>query len=310
MQGWVSIHRKIKNNPVWQDPKLLKLWMLCLLEASHKEHEQLVGRQIVKLHPGEFVTGRYALAKAFNDGAKKSDLVPESTIWRWLKWLEKNDFLAIKSTTKFSIISIKNWNVYQQNEQKSEQQKSKNNHYISSDSESLSFENEQQMNNKWTANEQQMNTNNNGNKGNNENKDKDDDKMQPNYFAEYEKAFGYPPALLQSDFEYWIDDHKSQFVDPEEIIIEVIHRARKQMPRNPAKYVSKILRDLHEMELYTLDAVKAYNQKFDEKFSNGGVNNGAKVYQYGGNNGGPTKENREPILGDFVGRVPPRRKQV
>src|SRR4051794_10110074 len=105
------------NNPVWQDPKLLKLWMLCLLEASHKEHEQLVGRQIVKLQPGEFVTGRFSLAKAYNEGAKKSDIVPESTLWRWIKWLEKEEFLNIKSNTKFSVISIKNWNQYQQNEQ-------------------------------------------------------------------------------------------------------------------------------------------------------------------------------------------------
>src|SRR5690606_38164552 len=100
MQGWVSVHRKIMNNPVWQDPHLLKLWMLCLLEASHKEHDQLVGKQIVKLKPGEFVTGRFSLADSYNSGMKKNEKVNERTLWRWMKNLEKADFLSIKSTTK------------------------------------------------------------------------------------------------------------------------------------------------------------------------------------------------------------------
>lgn len=126
------------NNPVWQDPKLLKLWMLCLLEATHKEHELMVGTKIVRLHPGQFVTGRFSLAAEYNRGTKKKDMVPETTLWRWLKLFETYGFLNIKSTTKYSVITVLNWGFYQNIDQ--------------------------QMNNKWTANGQQMVTNNNGNK--------------------------------------------------------------------------------------------------------------------------------------------------
>lgn len=133
-------------------------------------------------------------------------------------------------------------------------------------------------------------------------KDKDDDMMQQNYFTEYEKAFGYPPPILISDFHYWIDGEKSQFTEPEEIIIEVIHRAKKQIPRNPATYVSSILKKLHDMELYSLEAVKAYNKKFDEKMSNGGGEYG-KVHQYRRGNGRPSSESpKESIFGNKVGR--------
>jgi hypothetical protein len=135
------------NNPIWQDPKLLKLWMLCLLEASHKDHEQLVGKQIIKLQPGQFVTGRFSLSKVYNDGAKKINRVPEITLWRWLRMLETYEFLNIKTTTKYSVVTINNWDKYQPNEQ--------------------------QMNIKRTTNEQQMNTNNNGNKGNNDKNEKE-----------------------------------------------------------------------------------------------------------------------------------------
>lgn len=138
-------------------------------------------------------------------------------------------------------------------------------------------------------------------------KDKDDDKMPRNYFTEYEKAFGYPPALLISDFNYWIDSDESQFKEPEEIIIEVIHRAKKQIPRNPAKYISKILRDIHGMELYTLEAVKAYNQKFDEKIAKGGAKDVPKIHQYRRGNVRPSTEGSESVTNGQIGRLGKRK---
>lgn len=95
---------------------------------------------------------------------------------------------------------------------------------------------------------------------------KDDDDMdKPNPFKAYEKFFGVLPGGVIEEFNYWID--QSQFVDPEEIICEVVKRAKLQSPRNPAKYIAKILSDIHNMELYTLAAVKTHNEKFDKKQS-------------------------------------------
>lgn len=92
----------------------------------------------------------------------------------------------------------------------------------------------------------------------------DDDIAKPNPFVEFEKAFGYlPPQMLIEEFNYWID--KSQFVEPEAIICEVIKRAKLQMPRNPASYISTILNNLHYLGLFTLEAVREYNEKFDQQ---------------------------------------------
>lgn len=145
MGGWISLHRKITKNPVWQDTNYLKLWMLCLLKATHTEHEQKVGNQMVKLKPGQFVTGRTALAKEFNEGMKPSLQVKELTLFRYLNCLEVVEMLNIKKTNKYSIVTITKWEQYQQNEQ--------------------------QMNNKRTTDEQQMITNNNVNNVNNVNKE-------------------------------------------------------------------------------------------------------------------------------------------
>lgn len=92
----------------------------------------------------------------------------------------------------------------------------------------------------------------------------DDDMDKPNPVAEYEKAFGhFPPHALISEFNEWIE--KSQFVEPEKIICEVIKRAKLRMPRNPASYISRILNNLHYLGLFTLEAVREYNEKFDQQ---------------------------------------------
>lgn len=138
MEGWISLHRKVRLSAVWQDPELFRLWCLCLLKATHKPHKQLVGNQTVDLMPGQFVTGRDALAEEYNRDLSPSKRVKSLTLWRWLQKLEKLENLNIKSTNKFSVVTVVNWSQYQ--------------------------EKEQQMNNKRTTNEQQMITNNNGNK--------------------------------------------------------------------------------------------------------------------------------------------------
>ncbi|MGY3716758.1 DnaD domain protein [Sutcliffiella cohnii] len=95
------------------------------------------------------------------------------------------------------------------------------------------------------------------------NNDIKDDDMKANPFKEYEKHFGVLSTGVIEEFNYWIDD--SQFQEPEAIICEVIKRAKQQLPRNPSKYIAKIIRDLHNMELYSLAAVIEHNERFDKK---------------------------------------------
>jgi phage replication O-like protein O len=98
------------------------------------------------------------------------------------------------------------------------------------------------------------------------NKKERNDDMNPNPFNEYEKAFKqFPSGMLANDFMYWIEDPKSKFEEPLEIMCEVIKRAKDQEPINPAKYVSKIISDLHQKGLYTFEAVQKHNAAFDTK---------------------------------------------
>ena len=134
-KNWLKLNRSILTSSVFDNPKLLKVWIWCLCKASHKEREQVVGRQIEHLHEGQFIFGRKVASRELN--------MPESTVYRYVLQLKSLGNVSIKTNNKYSVITIENWRLYQYDTRQLEQL------------------NEQQMNNKRTTNEQQMNTNKN-----------------------------------------------------------------------------------------------------------------------------------------------------
>ncbi len=143
MLGYIKLYRKTMCSPIWQDPYYLKLWMYCLMKASHKEHKQLVGNQVIVLQPGEFVTGRTSLSEDLNKGMKPKQKQSEISWWRYINNIEQWGMLNIKKTNKYSVVSIVKWHEYQ--------------------------ESEQQVNINRTSNEHQLNTNKNVKNDKNEN---------------------------------------------------------------------------------------------------------------------------------------------
>jgi len=106
--GWVKLWRKsidsglIKNHNVWI------FWTYCLMKANHeKDYKQVVGFQEIILHPGQFIFGRKVAAKETG--------LSEQKIRTCLAFLKKYKNITIKSTNKFSIISIIKWHTYQAN---------------------------------------------------------------------------------------------------------------------------------------------------------------------------------------------------
>lgn len=138
-QGYIKLYRQIADTPVWADSDKLKLWLMCLMKATHDEKTQIVGNQIIELNAGQFITGRTALSDEFNHDVKKDRRVDGLTLFRWLSLFEKMEMLNIKKTNKYSLITVLNWDKYQ----------------------GQRTTDEQQMNNKRTSNEHQMNTNKN-----------------------------------------------------------------------------------------------------------------------------------------------------
>jgi hypothetical protein len=104
------------------DEGLLKLWTLCMSKANWESNSVKMDgiTQPVKLKPGQFVTGRYELHGEYHQWRRgyKKRFPSARTLWRWLKTLERMEFLTIKTTNRFSIISMGNWPTEQTNKQK------------------------------------------------------------------------------------------------------------------------------------------------------------------------------------------------
>lgn len=74
----------------------------------------MVGAQRINLQPGQFIFGRLIAAKETG--------LTERQIRTCLALLRKLEFLTIKTTNKFSIITIINWHIYQMSETGNDQQ--------------------------------------------------------------------------------------------------------------------------------------------------------------------------------------------
>jgi DnaD/phage-associated family protein len=250
--GWVKLHRKIIENPIWTDSQKLKLWMLCLLKATHKEYKQLVGDQVVLLKPGEFVTGRDSLAYEFNKGVNKANHVSGISLFRWLSLLAEMGFLNIKKTNKFTVVSVVSWNEYQ----------------------SL----EQQTNNSCTSDEQQMNTNKNiKNIKNNKNisslpdESKKDGNAPSNPLVDEDvkiiieslikNQIMRPTALnatVSNDIDYYLTKFQSKD-EAREIILHAISESARRNAKSWS-YVQKVLSTWDKEEFMNLEEIKNSNE--------------------------------------------------
>ena len=141
MEGWIKLHRKLKEKGYYKNPKYVLLWIHLLLSANHREKELLWNKKIIIVKKGELLTGRKQLSVETG--------LAESTIEKILNLFKSEHQIEQQKTNKFRLISIINWEDYQSNEQ----------------------EKEQQRNNKGTTKEQQRNTNKNDKNDKNEKKD-------------------------------------------------------------------------------------------------------------------------------------------
>jgi len=108
--GWICLHRKALSNGWLRNHKLWVFWCYCLLKASHKENKVMIGTQQVTLQPGQFVFGRKT--------ASKETGLSEQSIRTYVHNLYTWGNLTIKSTNKYSLITVVNWELYQSKETK------------------------------------------------------------------------------------------------------------------------------------------------------------------------------------------------
>lgn len=113
-KDWIKLYRGLKQKAFYKKAEYLQLWIHLLLSVGHGEKEILWNGQSRKLEPGQMITGRDALSRETG--------INRSKIERILKFFENEQQIEQQKTTKFRLITLKNWSEYQQSEQRFEQQ--------------------------------------------------------------------------------------------------------------------------------------------------------------------------------------------
>jgi len=173
--GWIKLHRKVLENPIYKRSNYFALWIHLLLKANHKQEKFMWNGGVIVVKEGQMVTGRKTLSSETG--------IPESTIEDILKYLETQHQIQQQKTTKYRLITIVNWKEYQENDSKSD--------------------------NKATTKQQQADTNKNEKNYKNEKKilatqsAAEDISFVIDLFKEvnpnYERLFGSPPQRLAVD---------------------------------------------------------------------------------------------------------------
>jgi DNA-binding transcriptional regulator YhcF (GntR family) len=137
--GWICLHRCIQKHWIWQDANRFKWWVDLLLRANYEDKKVLIESRLVECKRGVFITSLCNLAKEWG--------VSRDVVRHFLTLLESDGMITRKVTTKYTQITICNYDSYQDK----------------------ATTEPQQTHNRATTEPQQTHTNNNNNNDNNNN---------------------------------------------------------------------------------------------------------------------------------------------
>ena len=136
-QGWISLHRKLQNNPLWSSEPFTRgqAWVDLLLLANHEEGYIYVRDHKINIKRGDVGWSQNRLSERWQWSRTK--------IRKFLNDLEKEQQIKQLKSKSYTVIRLINYNDYQQEKQ--------------------------QENKRKTTERQQEDTNNNDNNVNNDN---------------------------------------------------------------------------------------------------------------------------------------------
>lgn len=114
--GWISLHRKIKDHWVFSDPDKFRAWIIVLLEVNHSPQKVLINNTLIEVGRGESVKNLDTWTHLFGNEWNKSKTR------RFFGLLKKDSMIELKPTRKTTHLCVCNYDTYQSGRNASESQ--------------------------------------------------------------------------------------------------------------------------------------------------------------------------------------------
>ena len=104
--GWVRVYRKAIDSTIWSSPTIWMVWYWILLRANYEPKTIKFNGVDIEIGEGQFITG---INKALLE-------MPYLTAQRYrtaINYLKSTQRITIKTTNKYSLITIIKWEEYQ-----------------------------------------------------------------------------------------------------------------------------------------------------------------------------------------------------
>lgn len=249
MTGWISIDRSIQNHWLFKEKRTFskfEAWIYLLMEANHSKAKVPIGNQIVTVERGQRLKSILTLSDLFNWSRFK--------VKTFLDLLESDGMLEVKTTSKYTLITIVNYDFYQ-----SEQGRNQHQNDIKPTSK------QHQSNINPTSKQHQTNTNNNDNKDNNEKNVNNEKKKTTAFDFFQDNGFGFITSYNLDDLNYYLDSFEN---DSDEIVTASLKIAKD---RNKVTwgYAKSILNTWLNANLKSIEQVRAFEkQQLESKKQN------------------------------------------
>ncbi|PEL12689.1 DnaD domain-containing protein [Bacillus sp. AFS017336] len=234
MIGWISLHRKVRDHWLFEEKRSFsrfEAWVDLLMEVNHQDNKVLLGNELIDVKRGQKITSMDQLAKRWGWGKTKT--------YKFVKLLESEQMITIKTNTKRTVITIVNYDFYQVSETQKRTPR------------------EHQENAKRTP----PDTNNNVNNVNNVNNDYNNAiSNNDDVFDFYQNNFGVISSHTSEELLYWIEDLN------EELVLEALKRTNDQ--KKQWSYAKAILSNWLNNNIKSIDDVYAADTEFQNRKSN------------------------------------------
>lgn len=242
MTGWISLHRSIQKHWLFEEKRKFsrfEAWIDILLMVNHTDNKVMHDGDLITVKRGQRITSLRQLGERWSWSITKVD--------KYLKTLESDGMLVVKKDTKKTVLTVVNYDDYQDGDFKKRHRK---------DSEKTVKKH------RSNTEKTQKKTNNNDNKENNENNDNNDVVVGDDFasiYKLYQENIEQIPSPITTEKLTQDIDHYGK-----ELVAYAIKKAALNNSHN-YKFIDYLLKDWRKRNLTTIKAVKQYEQQRQEQ---------------------------------------------